>query len=153
MPAAKWLSSLYCRDFYIVLQYLLNSFWALLTSKLSFSAVCWKQKPLQIPYQAMEAIAGTLCNAILLFRNKRNIEQFSYWSDIKPSCLQEVRRWLLARCSGHSFGFKASLHNMLVSAVPCLFDLLPHATACHLSFAPLQDGVLQCKVSHWCDTD
>lgn len=76
MPAAKWLSSLYCRDFYIVLQYLLNSFWALLTSKLSFSAVCRKQKPLQIPYQAMEAIAGTLCNAILLFRNKRNIEQF-----------------------------------------------------------------------------
>lgn len=47
-------------------------FWALLTSKLSFSAVCWKQKPFQILDQVTETIAGTLYNAVLLFRSKRN---------------------------------------------------------------------------------
>lgn len=72
MLAAEWLSSLYCRDFYIILQYLLNSFWALLTSKLSFSTVCQKQKPFQILDQAPETIAGTLYNAVLLFRSKWN---------------------------------------------------------------------------------
>lgn len=72
MLATEWLSSLYCRDFCIVLQYPVHLVWALLNSKLSFRAVCRKQNPSQVLDQATESIAGTLYSAVLLFRSKRN---------------------------------------------------------------------------------
>jgi len=33
-----------------------------------------------------------------------------------------------------------SLHKVLVSAGPCLADLVPHAAACYRSFTLVQDG-------------